>query len=315
MNQALPKAIQAQLDQAAEIERQLAAPVEGNTDPVVTEDPKPAEQLPVENATQATVTTTVPDETWEQRFNVLRGKYDAEIPRLHQQLREYSEQLTVLTEKLSQKPQEPEQPKQDRVTDKDREEFGADLLDAAARAAEDVFDRREASLLTKIEKMISAVAGQVQTVEERQVVTEADRFWSAVRAVHADFNAVYSDQRWFDYLDQRVPGTRFTRRATAEDAIKRFDAEVLIEMVTAFKDTLPKKPTEPSKPTTELQSQVSPSTSQASSAPSADTGRIWTGAEYAAAMDHRNLQRMTKDQYEAMVAEAELAAAEGRVKW
>lgn len=312
MNQALPKQIQQQLDQAAEIERQLAAPVIENPATPAVEPPQAEQPVVTPPPPQAQVTPPT-QENWEQRFNVMQGKYNAEVPRLHQQLREMADALADLKDKVKTPEPTPE-PKQDRVTDKDREDFGADLLDAAARAAEDVFDRRETALVARIEKMLNGVLGQVQTVEARQTVSDSDRFWATVRGVHADFDNVNADQKWFDYLDSRVPGARMSRRQLAEDAIKRFDAEALVEMVASFKSTLPVTPVAPNGPSDELRSQVTPSTSLVSQQ-NADTGRIWTGDEYTAAMDHRNLKNMSRAEYDALVAEAELAVAEGRVRW
>ena len=91
------------------------------------------------------------------------------------------------------------------------------------------------------------------------------------------------------------------------------DDVALNEQVKLFKEPLPQAPAPKPKPS--LNSQVAPNTSSAST-PSADpTGRIWTAQEYANALDHRNLQRMNREEYDALVAEAEQAYSEGRVRF
>ena len=135
-------------------------------------------------------------------------------------------------------------------------------------------------------------------------------------AKHADFEAVNSDPRWFAFLDTRIPGSRLTRRTLAENAIAELDAEALVEQINLFKDSLPKaEPQQPAKQKPSLNSQVAPNTSGASNPSPDPVGKIWTGAEYAAALDHRNMQRMSRADYDALVAEAETAFAEGRVRF
>ena len=91
---------------------------------------------------------------------------------------------------------------------------------------------------------------------------------------------------------------------------------VIIEQVKLFKDSIGVgQPQQPAKAKPNLNAQVAPSSSRAS-APNPGAGkRTWTSAEYAAALDHRNLHRMSREEYDAQIAEAELALAEGRVQF
>ena len=153
--------------------------------------------------------------------------------------------------------------------------------------------------------------------------SDEEKFWGKVLAPDAvpDFAAVNEDPKWFEFLDTRAPGTSFTRRELAEEALRRLDATALIEQVTAFKPAqgvvpeaapeVPKPQPKPSRPS--LNSQVAPSSSRATAPTQGTNGKIWTSAEYAAVMDHRLLQTVTREEYEAGVAAADLALAEGRV--
>lgn len=312
----LPKAVQAQLDAAEALQAQLVnpAPVEGN--PEVTPVTEAQAPQPVETVVQETrVTEPNPDNNWEQRFRVIEGKYRAEIPRLHDQNRELSERLEQALKALEEKAQTPIEDKK-LVTDADVESFGEDMVDMVRRAAREEFDALAKKFAGELDKRFGAVAAKVEQTEQVVVKSAKDKFWDAVDTKHADFEAVNSDPRWFAFLDTRIPGSRLTRRTLAEKAIAELDAEALIEQVGLFKESLPKaEPQQPTKQKPTLNSQVAPNTSGASNPSPDPVGKIWTGAEYAAALDHRNMQRMSRADYDALVAEAETAFAEGRVRF
>lgn len=316
----LPAPIQRQLDQAAELERQLAGevatPEAGNTVPEL-ESPvtaTPAEQPVVDLQTPPPVQQpVVSEETWEQKFHVLRGKYEAEVPRLHRQVNELSQQITDLVAKASAAPVTPEPTEELLVSKADEETFGADLLDAMRRVA-----REETSKVAKV--VDQKVDEKVNPVRDRVAQDAATKFWGAVDSAVPDFEVVNQDPRWFQYLDSRIPGTRNTYRSAATAAVESHDAGALVEIITNWKALVTPKAVDastpaPSRAQAELQRQVAPSTNKTNTPTETQTGRIWSGAEYAAALDPRNLQRLSSSEYADQIAEAEQALAEGRVQW
>ncbi len=313
----LPKAVQAQLDQADAIQAQLQA----EAAPTPVENPAPAADpvatlQPVQDAVQTTQpTTVVPEETWEQRFRIMEGKFKAEVPRLYEQNRELSARLEQAITALATK-EEPKVQDTKLVGAADVETFGEDLVDLMRRVARDEFSAREAKLVADLEKRVGAVTETVQRTESVVAKSAEEKFWESVLSQNPDFDAVNADPRWFAFLDVKVPGARFTRRALAEKAIQDRDAVSLNEQLALFKASIAPAPSAAPKPKSNLNSQVAPNTSSAS-APTADpvSGKIWTGQEYAAALDHRNLQKMTRAEYEALLADAELALSEGLVRF
>lgn len=317
----LPKAVQAQLDQAEAIQRQLSgevAPEAGNpAEPEAVVAPVEQVVEPVVQDTQ--VAQPAPSVDWEHKFRVMEGKYRAELPRLLDQNRELSDRLEQAIKTMETKAQEPQKDTK-LVTDADVESFGEDMVDMVRRAAREEFDKLSKQFTDLMDKRVGQVADRVAATEQRVEKTDADKFWDVVNAPDAapDFDKVNEDPRWFAFLDSRVTGTRYTRRVLAEDAIRNMDATALIEQVKAFRETIapaaaaPVTPTPKSKPS--LNAQVAPSSSR-SNAVVEEQGRVWSGAEYAAALDHRNLQRMSREDYEANVAEAEQALLEGRVRF
>ena len=103
MDVVLPGSVQRQLDQAAEIEAQAYGQPAALDIENTVETPEPAVTAPQAEQPTAPVTQkVVTDEVWEQKFNVLRGKYEAEVPRLHAQIRELNDQIQALAQRQEQ---------------------------------------------------------------------------------------------------------------------------------------------------------------------------------------------------------------------
>lgn len=312
---ALPKQIQAQLDQADALQAEMdaaAAPQEGNPEAAPAAAP-PNLQL-VEPPEQGAQVAQPEYAVLEQRFRVMEGKYKAEVPRLIEQNRTLTEQLDRALAALDAKAKETP-PETKLVTDADIEAYGDDLVDMVRRAAREEFKTLSEALIAKLDQRFGDVAAKADRAEKQAVKSETDKFWDAVNAAHPDFDAVNVDPRWDAFLDTNVPGTRFTRRVVANDALNRFDAGVVVEQLTAFKDSIGVGKAAPARAKPNLNSQVAPSSSRSSTPQAEGASRIWTGKEYADALDHRNGQRMERAEYEALIAEAEKALAEGRVRF
>lgn len=312
---ALPKQIQAQLDQADALQAEMdaaAAPQEGNPEaaPAATQPNLQLVEPPEQGAQVAQPEYAV----LEQRFRVMEGKYKAEVPRLIEQNRTLTEQLDRALAALDAKAKETP-PETKLVTDADIEAYGDDLVDMVRRAAREEFKTLSEALIAKLDQRFGDVAAKADRAEKQAVKSETDKFWDAVNAAHPDFDAVNVDPRWDAFLDTNVPGTRFTRRVVANDALNRFDAGVVVEQLTAFKDSIGVGKAAPARAKPNLNSQVAPSSSRSSTPQAEGASRIWTGKEYADALDHRNGQRMARAEYEALIAEAETALAEGRVRF
>ena len=116
---ALPKQVQAQLAEVEELEKTLNAqqeepkkkkakePKVSEVKPEDTEAEVPVEAEvalePVEAEPADTSPTDVAVE-FEQKYKTLRGKYDAEVPRLHSQVKDLTAKLNNLAESLAAKP-------------------------------------------------------------------------------------------------------------------------------------------------------------------------------------------------------------------
>lgn len=331
---ALPKQVQRQIEEAEALQQQLyptepqaTEPAQEVAPPAVEPESEPAaiEEAPsnVVELAQPAKPEPQPAEQprsreddpayWRQRFKSVQGIVDVEMPRLHAQLKEQSAQIQQLIKQLEGRGNTPEPAGNDLVTSKDAEDFGEDLIDMVKRCATQIvraeIDRVSGELRKELKDSVAPVA-------DRVMQSETDRFWNAVRAQVADWDVVNNDPSWFEFLDSTPEFSPVSYRVLAQEAIDRGEPLKIASMVNHWRKlTAPvQAPTHAPAPKPELQRQVTPSSSRAS-APPAPAGKIWTREDYEAAMDVRNINRLGQVEADRLVTEANLAVAEGRVRW
>jgi len=317
---ALPKQVQAQIAEIEEYEKALEAQQEPQAEELDTEAevvatieaaPKPEEAKPAD-----TSPTDVEDD-FKQKYSTLRGKYDAEVPRLHQQVREMTEELTAIRKEMTAKKDEPTKPKEkvSYVTDEDRAEFGEELIEVQRRVAKEVSQDYEERFEQQNE-VIAQLQNQLkQTGNQVGEMSFAQRLSQMV----PDFAEIDQDERWIAWLNEHDPMLRGPRRDQAAQAFNTGDADAVAHYVKLWRQTLePEVPQERQTRQAELEKQVAPNRS-ANSANTKSVGKdvkVYSEREIAAAWNRiRNLN--TRHQYdEATKLEAEITAAylEGRVR-
>lgn len=322
---ALPQAIQQASEEAEALQAQMytvaeeAVPAGDHTDTEnavpeaesnVVDLPRQSEPVPVETPRAAE-----PAEDagyWKQKFLTLQGKFNAEVPQLHQQVREQGNKLARLTELLEA---QRETPAPDATQDSnDEEEYGTSWVATVDRRAEARAKQLVALEVAKLRKEFSEVQEQVGQVNEHVAQTASEKFWAGVMTLVPDWKSVDADPAWIDWLDTTPEFSMDTYRSMASRAISMGDAQKIASLVKQFRGPQAALPAPPPAVNPELLRQVSPSTSRASPPPP-QTGRIWSAAEYQSAMDVRNVQRFGKVESDRLEAEANHAVAEGRVRW
>ena len=333
---ALPKQVQQQLDEVEELEKQLEAQGEEtkakpevkkkktskkakaeDTEVEVTDD-EPIEEPVAVEATPADDSKEEVSESFKQKYATLRGKYDAEVPRLHQQVKELTDQMNAIRhEAEAAKKAEAEKPKEkvSYVTDADREEYGDDLIDFQRRVAkeasqeyEDRFEQ-QAKVIEQLQQQISNTGSQVGEVG----------FTQKLNALVPGFDQLDNDERWVAWLNEYDPMTRGPRRDQAQSAFNSGDAEAVAHYVGLFRESI----NEPeangkSDRQTELEKQVTPSRSASTvtNKSSSKDSRVYSEKELNNAWTKiRTLNTQGKyDDAEKLEAELTAAYMEGRVK-
>ena len=335
---ALPKQIQAQLDEVEALEKQLAQGEETTEtiEPTEVKEKKTSKkakakdtkvdmtEVPVQReepvAVEAEPADDIPEEvsdSFKQKYSTLKGKYDAEVPRLHQQVRELSEQMNAIREEaVTAEKVKSEKPKErvSYVTDADRDEYGDDLIDFQRRVAKEQaqeFEGRFEQQAKVIEELQSKISNTDSQVGEQG-------FTQRLNALVPGFDQLDNDERWVSWLNEYDPMSRGPRRDQAQAAFDAGDAEAIAHYVSLFNGSVNPVDTSKSDRQKELEKQVSPnrSASTASTKSAGQSDKIYSTASSEKAWNKiRTLNTNGKyDEAEKLEAELTVAYMEGRVR-
>jgi len=320
---ALPKAIQQQVDAAdqmvAQINGETPPPGETDVDPD-NPDPQPAPEPPPQLVSQEPQPPQDPvaEERWERKYLTLKGMYDAEVPRLHAQVKELTTQVQQLIAEnatVKAQPKSDPAPAKTLITEQDKEAFGSDLLDLIDRATEQKiagYRETEARLLAEIQEL----KGKVGKVDESVGASSKELFVDRLAKQVPNWEAVNIDQGFLAWLSEVDPVYGLPRQAALNNAYESLDANRTAAIFKQYLATLPAAPTQPQQNRQELQRQVAPTRSRTSTAPatSAADKRIFTQGEITAF--YEEWRRGFIDETDAVRMEKEIhaAIAEGRVR-
>ena len=321
---ALPKQVEAQLRELEQIEKQIAEsqnPAPADPEPQSKDNP-PAEpstpeppaqqQVPVESKPEPTE-PAIAEETWQSRYIALKGKYDAEVPRLHADVREFKAQLDKLQKAAETKPVETKKPAvaEKLVTDADVQAFGEDLIEVQRKVAREV--------AAEFRGELDAMKAENEKLREQLTTTGTQvseaSFEQRLYRMVPDFEAINADSRWVDWLNEVDPLLRAPRKSVAQDAFNRADAEAVAHYVGMFKSSISPAVQNNDK-AAELEKQIQPKRSATNSANVSQQAQTFTDAQihqmFLKAADYSAKGRIE----EATKLEAEIDAAyrDGRVR-
>ena len=284
----LPKQVQAQLDAALALEKEMTAVDHGNTDTTKTAPPPTAEQ-PGEAGSASQVPTATDQQQpqpagddvqkklqdLDHKLSVLQGKYNAEIPRANQRVRELEaenealrRQATQAQAQASQATNEAERIK--RLIPKEAmDEFGENLMTANAKVAQ-----------AAIEEAVAPIRQQMEQSRDQAFFDTLDKAAPNWREVNQEGTG------FFEWLGEVDPFSGLPRQALLDRAFAQRDAARLAAFVKTFmaikdgnKPSAPPAPTSASNQNDNLRRQVAPSKSAATTPPSA-TPKVYTPEEY-----------------------------------
>ena len=330
----IPKQVQRDLDEVAEYERQLTAP----TDPAVETSPastEPSLTAPAEPKLAVVPEPTVAMPTQlsdrdllalsEQKYRTLEGKYNAEVPRLHAQVKDLGFQVQTLTQAVEQAKQPqtptPTQTAQERlVTAEDEESFGKDLIDVQRRVALEAIRDHVEPLKVEITKRDERIVQLEQTLQKTGGEVATMSFEQKLSMQVPDFTQINVDPKWIAFLDEVDPYTNEPRRHYAEFVYSNGDVDKLKRIVDFYR-TQAGQPTPQSEVRqqrqTELERQVTPSrtTTPATTVPTQNT-RVYTEAEMNQQFNAVRQLNIAGKYEEAAKLEADLSEAymQGRVR-
>lgn len=318
---ALPKAIQQQVEDADLLVQQMQEDkTVPPTDPVPDPQDPPNDPPPVVNdkSQEPKPAPVVTEETWAQKYQSLQSKYNVEVPRLYEQIREMQDQVQTLIDekaKLEATPPVAQEPVKSLITEQDKEAFGTDLIDLIERATESkvaTFKTRESELINEINQLKS----QLGSVSERQVVSDKDRFVFGLGQKVPDWEQLNVDAGFLAWLSEVDPVYGLPRQMALSNAYNALDVDRVANIFNTYKASVaPTKPVE-KQPKPSLQSQVAPTRSRATSAPTATDAnqKFWTSNEIEEFYSEWRRGYLDNDEAARLESEIHAAIAEGRVR-
>jgi len=224
----LPTAVARQAEEAERLLNELrntGEPAPEKTDTTLTDDTKiPDQTNPLETPE---VKPALDD--WEQKYRALKGKYDAEVPRLAEQIRNLNLQNQFLADKMGKLESAP--PKTDpevKPDDLDKafiEEYGEDLVNMVKRIA-----AQQAGEATK------PLASGFDSIQKANEATKVDRFFSDLTGLVPDWETLNINNDFLSWLDEIEPFVGQSRYTLLSQAQNSFDAQRVAYFFNTWKE-------------------------------------------------------------------------------
>jgi hypothetical protein len=242
---------------------------------------------------------------FKERYLHLQGKYDAEVPRLHKELKEFKQNVF---ERLEAKIEQPvEAPKEDKFA-KFREEYGDELYMAIRELA--ALETEE-----KLKATLKPVQDQVANVEDTQVKAAQQNFVSYLDSkVSGDWQSLWAgkDPKFIEFLNQPDPSGLYTYGQLVQAYNDQWDADRMSIVFNTYLDSSQKQVQRQPRP--EKNAMVAPSRQNVHSTPSLDNARIWTGETMKQFQEADRLGKYTPEESKAMWDDLLSAPAQNRMR-
>lgn len=307
----LPRAVLEAEKRADEILKQLnqaanSQPQEGE---IVANDQQPnAEQAPrdaalAEPATYQTQQEAPPAEEnpWEQRYKSLRGKYDAEVPRLAATNKELTVRLQSIEREIESLRTFKETPRQSLIKPEEVQEFGEPLVDLIRRAAKEELsdkDQEIQSMRSKLERF------EATTTKNAEI-----DFYSRLGTSAPGWEESNKNEDFLKWLAEYDELTGLQRQDSLDDAVRNNDASRAARFFNKWTEISQKQTATASR---SLESQVVPTTSTANAPPPGK--KIWSRPEIQSFYQKARVGEISDSDMVAIEADIHAAQIEGRIR-
>lgn len=324
MSPVLPKAIQRQLKAVEAIEAQINAQADNPPAPTpgigeVLDAPQPAPvaqaPAPVPPAPPQPPTPPVDTTDWRQKFLSLQGVFNAEMPKLQNQVRE----LMLKNEEAQRRAQAPTPAPapQAQPDQKDIDGFGIDMVNMVRRTAETMvapvlhaFDLRIKALEAKAAQLETTTQGAAQVASR----SAEDMFFARLEKLVPNWEQINGNQAFLQWLTQVDPIYGQTRQSALDAARQSLNAERAANVFSTFTASIAAAPAAPAP--SPLANQQAPSASGGSVPPQQVAKPTFTEKQVTDFYNDKARGKYRgRDADAARIEEAiNLAAAEGRIR-
>jgi hypothetical protein len=286
--------------------------------------PAPAEPPAAPAPTARPVAPNPPEDpvkVVEHKYNVLQGKYNAEMARMAgmiETMRADNERLLQLARQApAPAPQGRPEDQFDltSVTAKEREEFGEELVQLMARIAK----ANSGAEVRALQAEVNRLKGSVQTTVAIGAETRMEKVWQQLDAWNTDWRVINNSQQFVDWL-QNID--IMSGRPRQEGLTAAFDSgngtrvvgifKRFVEEDSSFKPTA--APTPPQAPVDQA-TLVAPSAPRGDGggAPNGSSGKIWSEQEIDDFYSRVQRGRITPEEKASLEKEIMAAVSTGRV--
>ena len=263
--------------------------------------PQPSVESQEPPTPQPTIDSPPPpqEESWEHRFKVLQGKYNAEVPRFAHENKDLKGRLQSLEDQLEE--MKNVKPPELLVRPEEIEQYGEGLIDVARRVAREELASKDA--------MIAKLKTEIDSVKSVQSHVVQDSFFRSLTEMVPDWEALNADANFLNWLDGVDDLTGETRQSLLGRAEQQRDPVRAAKFFNTFKKT---SQSWAAQSAASMEQQIVPPTNQAPSTP--QSKKIWTRAEITTFYDR--VRRGTITDADAFAIEADIASAsvEGRIR-
>lgn len=177
-------------------------------------------------------------DNFEHKYNVLRGKYDKEVPQLHGQLRDMQARQAHLESLIAQmnapreQEQQPAAPQQtfNKLSPEEVEEYGEDLIDVIRRAAVEAVGNQIAELQGKVENIHQQVGGVTQVVGE----TKREKVFAKLDQQVENWRELNRSPEFLEWLRETDPYSGNQRGVMLRKAFDSAEADRVIAFFKGF---------------------------------------------------------------------------------
>jgi len=233
----------------------------------------------------------------EQRYRTLQGKYNAETQRNADTIRTLTERIT----KLEQTPPAPAVPAGRQYVTAEDQVVGDEILGASERVARGVAE----AAVKPVREQLAATQAELAEARKRS-------YFAVLNAACPTWEAVNTDEKFLDWLEQLDGTSGQTRQASLANAHARSDAAHVASIFNAYlTQTSP-----PAPPSTRLEGKVKPLPGSQEPPREPAKGRVFTKGEINRFFDDiaKGRYRSRPDEQKQKEAEIDQAVREGRVR-
>lgn len=162
-------------------------------------------------------------ETWIQRYKTLKGKYDKEVPRLHQELKQLRDENAFMRSKLELLEQMVVQKSQSQPSGISEQEAGDPEIEQLKEDFPEIY-RAITKLLDRVTKKV-VTKDEIKQVEDKVTQATFQTFYNKLDNLVPDWRTLNEDPDFLAWLNDRDPFTGRTKLELLRLAYQEGDAD------------------------------------------------------------------------------------------